>query len=166
MKWLNNEIRYYVISSVIFTVVLILLVFSITKYYINSNIHNVYIDNGVVIDYDPKVSYELEKLSDIDGLKVDGNKINLTNNGSDVHFKVLLSPVKDDYSEIRYMINSSFISTLGYLDKEDNKYIIYEGDLKSGYSIFLKVSLWLSENSELDIKNSFRFSVVIENKEQ
>ena len=163
MKGLNKTIITYIVSAVFFTLFAVGLTVVLTLNLINNNIRNTYIENGVIVDLEPKVTKRLEKQSNVDGLKNVGNRIVITNNGENIKkYKLLLTPLSDNEKEIRVSLNKQLIRILEYFDKEDGAYVLYGGELASGYSAVYEVGMWLSDDSELNnLSVDFKINVKI-----
>ena len=162
MKSLNKELTYYIISSIIFSLILIFSVILLVKNYISHNIRDTYIEKDVVIDIEPSIGYKLLKLDDYNGLKIKPNQINITNNGTLKRYQILLTPLNNNEQDIRVNINNQVITNLSQLPKKDNTYIIYEGTINNEVSIFHKISFWLKDTSSLEeLPSNFKLKVKI-----
>jgi len=163
MKGLNKSINKYVLSAMLFTLIAVFLTVVLTINLIKNNIRTVYSDNGFIIDLEPKISGKLEKLSDLDGLSIKTNKINITNNNDyKKKYQILISPLNNYEDNIRVSLNNNFIRYLNNFSKSDGYYIIYEGVLESGYSIVHQISIWQSEDSNIkSISVDFKISIKI-----
>ena len=151
MKGLNKSIMMYILSAIFFTLFAVALTVVLTMNLINNNIRRAYEDHGLIIDFEPKITRRLEKLNDIDGLKLENdNKVNITNNsGSPKKYKILLSPINDNSKDIRVSINGRLIRVLDNFEKEDNNYVLYSGEIGAGYSSLFQIGMWQTAESEI-----------------
>ena len=163
MKILNKSIIYYTISLIISIILFIALVVFITFRVINDNVRNVYIDNNMMIDIQPRINKTLDKLSDIDSFKINGNLINITNNSNKTKtYQIILSPINNNESDIKISIDDYIIRYLNKKKKKDNNYIIYELSLEPTYTSVHIIKVFQSNNSNIDnIKANFKLSVKI-----
>ena len=163
MKVLNKTIIEYIISITIFLMIIIGLAVFITLRFIHSNIYEVYKDNDVLIELNPKVNKKLDKLSDIEGMSSSFYKINLTNNGKRKKYQIYISPLNDNDDNIRISLDNYIIRYLSSFEKVDDKYFIYEADIKSDYSLLHKIRIWQDKLSDKDnLKVNLKISVKIE----
>lgn len=161
MKILNRLIFEHVISAIIFVIFAIVLTVIITMKVIQNNIHNTYKEDNVMIEIEPKINRQLDKLTDIEGLNSKYNVINITNNDNVIKkYQILLSPINDNENDIRIYLDNYLIRDLSYYKKEDNSYILYESELKPDFSILHQVRVWQAKNSDKDkINVNFKLSV-------
>lgn len=161
MRVLDKIIRNNVISLVVVTIILIVLTVFVTTKFIEMKIKNTYEVEGFVISGDKKIKTKLNKLNDSEGLKEKQYTINITNNGETRNYKILLSPIVDNDSDIRLSFNDNIIRNLSSFDKEDNAYIIYQSYLPSSYSSLNYIRIWqrptsIEDNIKVDFNLTFK----------
>lgn len=163
MKLLNKTIFENVISLIVFIIIIVALTFIITLKILQNNVYNVYKEDNFMIELEPKINKTLDKLSDIDGLNSKFNKVNITNNNVDTRkYKILITPLNNDASDIRLSVDNYLIRNLSSFDKQNDSYIIYESSLEPQKSILHQIRVWQSKKSQKDnINVNFKIYVII-----
>ena len=163
MKGLNKSIATYIVSAIFFTIIAVSLTVVLTMNLINNNIRKTYEDSGIIVDIEPKIAKRLEKLNDVNGLDIAKNRVNITNNSdTNKKYEILLTPLNNNEKDIRLSLNNLLIRNLDKFEKEDNNYVLFKGELKSGYSAIFQVGMWQSEESESKtITADFKLNVKI-----
>ena len=162
MKGINKAIIIYSLSIIFFTGISIFLVVYLTNNYITNSIRSVYEDNKFMIDIEPKIDKNLEIVDDKDGVNLQTNHVNVTNNGDKRAYAIRLEPLVDYDSDVRVNLDNRLVRDLSKFKKDDHGYIIYEGVLNKGISSLHKVGMWQNINSQKDsIKVNFKIKVEI-----
>ena len=137
-------------------------VFVTVKFY-ESKINSSYQIGSFIIDSEKKIKTTLKKLSDNEGLKTKNYKVNVTNNGDKKEYKILLSPIIENDSDIRLAINNNVVRNLSSFDKEDNSYVIYTSPLSTSYTSINNIKIWQKQDSTLNnLKVNFEIKVKID----
>lgn len=164
MKAINKSLVITIISAIFFTIIFIAIVALIVrKVVIEGSIYNTYQDQKFMIDFNPKISKTLDKLSDIEGLNSSYSYINITNNNKNKRkYQILLTPINSDEKDIRVSLSNTLIKDLSSFDKNNNNYILGEFSLESGYSNIHQIRIWQKKDSNIDkIKINFKVKVNI-----
>ena len=163
MKSLNSSIIGYCIKIIIAILLVVGLIVFITLKIINNDIRNVYVDNSMMIDIQPKIYKTLEKISDEKSFELKGNTINVTNNSTTTKkYQILLSPINNNDNDIRLSIDDYIIRYLNKYDKVDDNYLLYELSLDAGYTSINTIKVWLSNSSSLNnINVNFKLMVKV-----
>ena len=164
IKMLNKAIFDHVVSAIVFTLILIASTTIITRKFIESNILNTYSDKGFTIQINPKIKNNLESLSDIEGLNLKSNVINITNNNTeDKTYQVILTPINDDEKDIRLAIDNYLLRNLDNFDKIDNSYLIIEYKLPSGMTNSHTIRMWQDkkvENKKINVDFNLEIKII------
>ena len=150
MKILDNIIKSNIIQLVFVTIVLIFLTVLATVKFYGNYINNNYEVDNFIINSDKRIKTKLKKLNDSEGLKEKGYKVNITNNGEQRYYKILLSPLVDNESEIRVAFNNNVIRNLSSFEKYNDSYVIYNYYLPKSYSSINTIKIWQKQDSTLD----------------
>ena len=163
MKILNKAIFENVLSMVIFIVFLIVITVVITLHFLYTNIQNVYVEDGMMIQINPKINKELEALSDVEGLKIKSNVINITNNNYDTKkYQVYLTPINENDESIRVLLDSGLLRNLSKYEKVDDSYLITGYSLEPNQTRVHTISMWKDKKDEnKKINVNFKISVKI-----
>lgn len=163
MKILNKAIFEHIISMIIFIIVLVVITIVITLHFLHTNIQNVYVDNGMMIQINPKINKDLEALSDIEGLKIKSNVISITNNNYDTKkYQVYLTPLNDDDESIRVLLDGGLLRSLSKFEKVDDSYLITGYSLPPNLTRVHTISMWKDKKEEnKKINVNFKINVKI-----
>ena len=161
MKLLNKTILEYKLSIFLFIIFIVGVGIFATLKIIQNNNHT-YNYKDFIIDMDSKIDKKLEKLTDIEGIDIDANEVNITNNGIGRKYQIILTPIVENEDVIRVSINNQIIRYLSYFDKNEEGYIIYEKYLEKNYSDINKIRIWQNKISNLEpIKVDFEIKIKI-----
>lgn len=163
MSKVNEELIKYIGSLIIIILVIIFLSYLIVTNILQNQIKTVYQTDNLIVEINPNIKRNLNKLTDINGLNTPANIINITNSSSKlVNYKILLTGLTPDDSYLRLSINDTFIRSLSNFVKEDNSYILGEFAIPSNYSAFYNIRLWLNYSSSPYETNQYKFKLTIQ----
>ena len=158
---INKELFKNSLSLVGITILFVVLAFVVTINFLKSNVQKTYVDKGFMIQINPKINKELEALTDVEGLNIKANKINITNNNTETKkYQLILTPIDDNDDSIRLLLDNSLLRPLSNFKKENNNYILGEYFVESGYTVLHTVSMWKDKKHE-DKKVSVNFNLTV-----
>ena len=161
LKLLEKDIFNHIISAVFFTLLFAALAVVITMNYIATNIQKVYVDNGFMIQINPKISKELDIISDVEGLNTKTSSVNITNNNTtEKKYQLVLTPLNDNENDIRIALDNVFVRSLSKFKKEDNSYILTEYILPPQQTKIHNVKMWQDKKVQ-DKKINVNFSLEV-----
>jgi hypothetical protein len=143
---LKKEMIKYLLSIIVIIIIIFILFFCIRNKIKGLSNNEQYKINDLIVDIEPNINKNLSILTDLEGLKSNGNKIKINNNGeSSYKINILLCGNKSDYN-IKIGINKSIIRKLNSLVYDNDCYIIYTDEISSKYYKDYDVKLWLNKN--------------------
>ena len=161
LKLLEKDIFNHIISAVFFTLLFAALAVVITMNYIATNIQKVYVDNGFMIQINPKISKELDIISDVEGLNTKTSSVNITNNNTtEKKYQLVLTPLNDNENDIRIALDNVFVRSLSKFKKEDNSYILTEYILPPQQTKIHNVKMWQDKKVQ-DKKINVNFNLEV-----
>ncbi len=136
-----------------------------------SDTNKVSSQDGMVMVLDDSRKEKMKKLSDGQGLELDGITYTITNNNSyDVIYKIVVDPNIHDSNvleQIRISTDDRYIEDLTDLDRTNGGYVIAEYELKSGFTKIHLVKNWFkldAPDSVLKNNVDFEFKLVVDNQ--
>ena len=146
-----------------FVVIIILIIAVFAWFIINDVINkkdNVVINtNNLLIDLNPNINNKLDVIKDNKINKLKKYNIKITNNGSNTKYKIVLNNVIENDDNIKIAVNNDLIRNISKLKKEDNSYILYEGEISSGYTAIYNIRIWLTDETNNNDYN-FKLNVI------
>lgn len=162
MKNINKELFRYIISSIIITMVIIVMVYILVLNIMQNKLNKVFQTSNLIVDLNPNIDRKIEKLTDIDGINSQINKINITNTAKEtINYEIILTPVNKDENYIRLDVDDLLIRTLNNFNKEDNNYILGNYSLPSGFTAIHQIKLWLDYSSSPYQSHNYKFKLTV-----
>ena len=162
MKNIDKELYKYIGSSIIITIVIIVMLYMLIINILQNRFNKVYQTTNLIVDINPTIDRNIEKLNDIDGVNAPENKINVTNTSNQtIYYQIEMTPLNKDDEYIRLDIDDLMIRNLNNFSSENNSYIIGNYSLPSGYTSLHTIKLYLdySTSPYQSKKCSFKLTV-------
>lgn len=126
-KILNNYILIELMKALIAVLIIIILAVNIGTYIYKSSIHTFYTTNGLIVDLQDTIKKDLNKITDVESLKEQGNIVGVTNNNDTSNYRLLLCGRQSP--KIRLNINNTSIKNLSSFSYENGCYIIIDKEI-------------------------------------
>ncbi|CCY88819.1 unknown [Mycoplasma sp. CAG:956] len=126
-KILNNYILIELMKALIVVLIIIVLAVNIGTYIYKSSIHTFYTTNGLIVDLQDTIKKDLNKITDVESLKEQGNIVGVTNNNDTSNYRLLLCGRQSP--KIRLNINNASIKNLSSFSYENGCYIIIDKEI-------------------------------------
>lgn len=114
-------------KALIVVLIIIVLAVYIGTYIYKSSIHTFYTTNGLIVDLQDTIKKDLNKITDVESLKEQGNIVGVTNNKDTSNYRLLLCGRQSP--KIRLNINNASIKNLSSFSYENGCYIIIDKEI-------------------------------------
>ena len=161
MENLKREKVRLILSAIVTSLVIIVFGWLIAMSLVANERSTIYKTDNFLVDIQPNIKRKLDVITNLNIKGIRFNRINITNNGNDSYYKIVMSPIGE--YDIKVGINDTLIRDLSSLKMEDGYYVIYEGKLSSSYTAIFNIKLWLVNDNDKDKMFNFKLKVIEEN---
>lgn len=146
-KILNNYILIELIKALIVVLIIIIFAINIGTYLYKSSIHSYYTTNGLIIDLQDTIKKDLDKITDVESLKKEGNIIGITNNNDTSSYRLLLCGRQN--TKLRLNINNTSIKNLDNYPYQNGCYILIDKIIPAESTDAYELKLFIPKSSNL-----------------
>ena len=142
------------IFSIIVTIIIIIFG-CLIGIHLFRNVNKLYITDNFIVDLNSYKINKVEVLKDNNINNIKNTSVKITNNKDNSHYKIIMKNIVNDEEDIKILINNSLYRNLSNLDKKDNYYVLYEGDLDSQYTAIFNIKIWSTK------ENNYKFNISV-----